>query len=116
MRPALSTDESSGSTRFQADDEISEALAHDVTFHELLGVTHSEYERQDVATPKPAPCAEVSWQQARPTADVLRGASDAALAIEAYRRGMRLVGAKNILSGRYASGKKPHRRKQNKSK
>jgi hypothetical protein len=112
MRPALSTDDNSGSSRFQADDEISEELAHDVTFIELLECQRNSYERIDIQKkPTPVQMAEISWT----TADVMRDASNLAFALKAHRRGLCLVAVKNILSGKYPSGKKPHRRKQNKS-
>jgi hypothetical protein len=109
MRPALSTDNNSGSSRFQADDEISDELAHDISYVELLGCQRSSYERIDIEKkPTPVQMAEISWT----TADVMHRASDTAFAIEAYRRGMKLVAVKNILSGKYYdSGKRKHRRK-----
>jgi hypothetical protein len=109
MRPAISLAPETGTSRWQADDEIgNDELAHDISYVELLGCQRCDYERQDVAKPKPAQMAQVSWS----TADVLRRASDTAFALEAYRRGLTLVGAKRILSGKhYESGKKKHRRK-----
>jgi hypothetical protein len=116
MRPAISTTEATGTTRWQEDDEISESLAHDATFTELLGVTRKDYERMDVAKPRvvksPEPMATVSWSDARPMAEKLKDVSDAAFAIEAYRRGMKLIAVKRILSGtHYENGKRKHRRK-----
>lgn len=103
MRPAISRDETTGSTRFQDEAEAQ-------SFIELLGCQRDCYERQDVATPKPLPMAEVSWQQARPMAEVLKEASELAFVIEARRRGYAV--ASKILSGRYHdSGKRKHRRK-----
>ena len=59
------------------------------------------------------PMAQVSWS----TAQQLQGVSDAAFAIEAWRRGMKLVAAKNILSGKcHESGKKKHKRKKREGK
>ncbi|MGA7638012.1 MAG: hypothetical protein WCB00_13860 [Candidatus Acidiferrales bacterium] len=47
-----------------------------------------------------------------PMATVLQSVSDTAFAIEAHRRGLRLVNASRILSGKYHdSGKRKHRRK-----
>jgi hypothetical protein len=112
MRPAFSTDLNSGSSRFQADDEVNDDLAHDISYQELLQCLRHDYERMDVKKPRmvksPEPMAEISWT----TADVMRRASDTAFAIEAHSRGFKLVGAKRILSGtHYESGKKKHRRK-----
>jgi hypothetical protein len=106
MRPAISLAPETGTTRYQADDEISEVLAHDITFIELLGCRRSDYERQDVAKPKPVQMAEISWT----TADVMRRASDLAFAFEARRRGY--ISAGKILDGRhYPNGKRIHERK-----
>src|SRR5580704_16413416 len=102
MRHVLSTDERSGTTRFQT-----EALAQ--SYLELLQADDFEVRHRAV---KARPMAEISWT----TADVLRRASDTAFALEAYRRGVCLVGAKNILSGIFANGKKLYRRKQEKNK
>jgi|SRR5271156_2611673 hypothetical protein len=117
MRPALSTDENSGSSRFQADDEVNDELAHDVTFVEILQCSRSDYERHDVAKPKPhavaiaAPMASVSWS----TAQRLQGVSDAAFAIEMRRRGYEI--ARKILSGKYYdSGKRKHKKRKGKLK
>jgi hypothetical protein len=104
---SISTDEFSGSTRFQADDEIGhDDLAHDISYHETLGCTRNSYERIDIkkspVVKSAEPTAQVSWS----TAQRLQGVSDVAFALEAYRRGLCLVSAKNILSGRYESGKR----------
>jgi len=108
MRPAISTNPETGSSRFQADDEVNDDLANDISYREALGCLRSDYERQDVARPKPAPMAQVSWS----TAEQMRQISDCAFAIEAYRRGQRLVSANQILSGtHHDSGKKRHKRK-----
>jgi hypothetical protein len=56
--------------------------------------------------------AEIGWT----TADVMCRASDMAFALKAHRRGMCLVGAKNILAGRHTSGKKKHKRQKRKRK
>jgi hypothetical protein len=103
MRHLLSTDEQSGTTRFQT-----EAPAQ--SYLELLQADDFEVKHRAVKAP---PMATVSWS----TADVLRNASNLAFAIEAHSRGLKLVGAKRILSGtHYESGKRKHRsRKQNKS-
>jgi len=106
MRKVLALDESTGSSNMQTDEPCS--------YHRMLGVVRSDYERMDVAQSKPVaklavPMAEVSWADARTTAEKLQDISDLALALEMRRRGYEV--ASNILSGRYASGKKPHRRK-----
>ena len=101
MRIAISSDEQSGTTRFQVE-------APALSYLELLQADDFEVKHCAV---KVEPMAQVSWS----TADVLRNASNMAFAIEAHRRGLGLVAAKNILSGKYPSGKKPHRKKQNKS-
>ncbi|MGB8441593.1 MAG: hypothetical protein WCE26_19500 [Candidatus Acidiferrales bacterium] len=119
MRPAISADETTGSSRFQADDDINEDLSHDISYAEILEVIQEDYERRDDPKPRAAklaePTATVSWS----TAEVLRNASNLAFAIEAHSRGMKLVAAKNILAGnvlqnRWPSGKKKHRRKSQK--
>ena len=112
MRPAISTDETTGSSRFQADNEIgSDDLSHDISYHETLGCHRDDYERQDVAEPKPVPMAQVSWADARPMADRLKDASDLALALELRRRGY--IVASKILDGRHCpSGRKIHKRKK----
>lgn len=111
MRPAISLAPETGTSRWQADDEIgNDELAHDISYVELLGCQRSDYERQDVAKPKPAQMAQVSWS----TADVLRNASNLAFALEAHSRGMKLVAVKNILAGGHASGKKKHKRQKRK--
>jgi hypothetical protein len=110
MRRVLSTDEQSGTDRFQKDDEVNDELAHDVTFIELLGCKRSDYERQDVATPKPVPMATVAWFDARPMCDKLKDASDLAFLLEANRRGYAIAG--NALTGRWPSGKKKHKSKK----
>jgi|SRR5271156_3180884 hypothetical protein len=102
MRKVNALDESTGSNNMQDDEPCSYA--------ELLQCLRSDYERMDVAKPKPVQMAQVSWS----TADVLRNASNLTFAIEAHRRGMSLVGAKNILSGKYSSGRKIHKRKKRK--
>jgi len=118
MRPAISADPETGTTRQQMDDEIGrDDLAHDISFAELLGVTRSAYERIDIkkspAVKVEAPMAEVSWQQARATADVLRDASEFAFQLEMRRRGYTL--ASKILSGKYhSSGKHKHKTKSQK--
>jgi hypothetical protein len=115
---AISNQIFSGTTRWQEEDEIGhDDLAHDISFTELLECERHCYERQDVAEPKPVvkavPMAQVSWS----TAQQLQGVSDAAFAIEAWRRGMKLVAAKNILSGKcHESGKKKHKRKKREGK
>jgi hypothetical protein len=105
---SISTDETTGTTRTQPEDEP-------CSYHRMLECVRSQYERMDVAKPRVVkvaqPMAEISWT----TADVMRRASDTAFALEAHRRGLCLVSAKNILSGKYPSGKKPLRRKQDKS-
>jgi hypothetical protein len=102
MHPAISLDLETGSIRFQDHAPV-------LSYLELLQA--DDFEVKHCAA-KATPMAEISWT----TADVLRRASDTAFALEAHRRGMCLVGAKNILSGRFANGKKPHRRKQKKNK
>lgn len=104
MKQPISTDARSGSTRFQDEAEAQ-------SFTELLGIASDEYEREDVAKPQPEPMAQVSWS----TAEQLKRVSDGAFAIEAYRRGLRLVGVRDILSGRHSSGKKK-RKRRNKSR
>jgi hypothetical protein len=104
MRRVIALDESTGSTNMQDDEPCS--------YHRMLGVTRNDYERIDIKkTPvvKAAePMAEISWT----TADVMRNASNLAFALEAHRRGLCLVSAKNILSGKYFdSGKTKPRRK-----
>ena len=109
MRKAIALDESTGSTNRQDDEPCS--------YHETLGCHRGDYERQDVAKPKPVPMAQVSWADARPTAERLKDASDLAFIMEARRRGYEI--ADRVLSGKYYdSGKKKHRKKhkQNKSK
>src|SRR5277367_934810 len=106
MRRALSTDENSGSSRFQADDEVNDDLAHDISYAEALGCVRQNYERMSIpkipAVKEAAPMAAVSWS----TAQQLQGVSDVAFAFEAHRRGLCLVSAKNILSGKvFDSGK-----------
>ncbi len=92
MRPAISTDPTTGTTRWQEEDVF------DIRYHEALGCTRGQYERMDVAKPRAAKVAqrmaEVSWT----TADVMRNASNTAFALEAHRRGMRLVSTQKILS------------------
>jgi hypothetical protein len=111
MRPAISLDPDTATTRYQADDEIAhDDLSHDISYHEVLEVTRGDYERQDSAKPTPVPMAQVSWQQARTTADVLKDASELAFMMEARRRGYAVAG--KILSGKYHdNGKRKHRRK-----
>jgi hypothetical protein len=111
MRPALSTDSQSGTTRFQADDDINEDLSHDVNFHELLGVTRDDYERQDVAAPKAEPMATAPWV---PMASVLQTASDVALSLELLRRGYEVAG--NVLQNRWPSGKRKHKKHKSKKR
>lgn len=94
MREPISSNPASGTTRFQVESPAQ-------SFIELLGV--ADYER--------VPVAEVSWQQARPMADVLKEASELAFLMEARRRGYEVAG--KILDGKhYNSGKRIHRRKQ----
>jgi hypothetical protein len=114
MRPAISLAPETGTTRFQADDDINEELSPDISYHEALGCVRSDYERMDIkkspVAKVAAPMAEVSWQQARSTADVLKDASELAFLMEARRRGYEVAG--RILSGKYHdSGKRKHRRK-----
>ena len=71
MREAISSNPASGTTRFQDESEAQ-------SFIELLGVTRDDYERQDIAKPKPVPMAQVSWADARPMADKLKDVSDLA--------------------------------------
>ena len=102
MRKVIALDESTGSTNMQDDEPCS--------YHRLLGVVRSEYERQDVAAPKPAPMAQVSWADAMTTADRLKQISDVALTLELHGRGYEVAG--KILSGKYySSGKKVHKKK-----
>ncbi|MGA7225982.1 MAG: hypothetical protein WBX16_24210 [Candidatus Acidiferrales bacterium] len=68
------------------------------SFIELLGV--ADYERQDVAKPKPVQMAEVSWADALSTADRLKHVSDLALTMELNRRG-------SIIAGRILSEQQP---------
>ena len=82
-----------------------------VQYHRMLGCIRSDYERQDVARPKPVQMAQVSWS----TAERLKRISDCAFAIEAYRRGLRLVGANRYFERQIASRqwKAKHRSKTN---
>ena len=91
MREAISSNPASGTTRFQADDDINEDLSHDISYHETLECVRDAYERQDIAAPQPAPMAQVSWADARPMADRLKDVSDLALMMELNRRGYRAV-------------------------
>lgn len=108
MRPAISADETTGSSRFQADNEIgSDDLSHDISYHETLECVRDAYERQDIAAPQPASTATAPWV---PIATVLQSVSDTAFLIEARRRGYAIAG--KVLSGKYHdSGKKKHVRK-----
>ena len=92
MRPAISTDETTGSSCFQADNEIgSDDLSHDLSYHEALGCHPSDYEHE--------PMAQVSWADVRPMADRVK------------------VVASKILDGRYhPSGRKIHKRKKRRGK
>jgi hypothetical protein len=93
MRPAISTDETTGSSRWQADDEVNDELAHDISFTESLECERHHYERSDI---KKAPVmAEVSWADARPMCDKLKDASDFAIFLELNRRGYAIAG--NVL-------------------
>jgi hypothetical protein len=89
MRNAISTDESTGTTRHQPHDEP-------WSFHLMLGCNRNSYERISVprkkAAPQPAPMATVSWADARPMAEKLKDASDLALALELNRRGYIVAG------------------------
>ena len=105
MRLAISTDETTGSSRFQTDSEIGhEDFSHDISYRETLNCV--DYERDDAP---PLRMAEISWT----TADVLRRASDTALALDAHRRGMVLVGVQNILSGKQNNENLSSEEKQN---
>jgi hypothetical protein len=109
MRPAISLAPETGTTRFQSDDDINEDLSPDISYHESLGCVRSDYERQDVAKPKPVPTAQVSWSDARPMGDRLKDASDLAFRMEALRRGYEIAG--KILDGRhYPSAKTIHKK------
>lgn len=92
MRKAISTDSDTGTSRWQ------EADVFDISFHESLGCTRRQYERVDIKQSHVVKSAEamasVSWS----TAKQLEQISDCAFAIEAHRRGMRLVSVENILS------------------
>lgn len=108
MRKAISSNPASGTTRFQDESEAQ-------SFIELLGVTRDDYERQDIAKPKPVPMVEISWQQARSTADVLKDASELTFRLEMMRRGYAI--ASKILSGKYYDdGKKKRKRRQKSQK
>jgi hypothetical protein len=112
MRHAISTDHETGSTRYQADDDINEDLSHDISYIELLSCQRSDYERQDVAKPKHVQMAQVSWFDARPMCEKLKEASDLCLRMEMMRRGYEIAG--KILSSKYYdSGKhKKHKSKK----
>jgi hypothetical protein len=88
MRKAIALDESTGSTNMQDDEPCS--------YHRMLGVIRSDYERRDDPKPRAAkvaqPAAEVTWQQARTTADKLKDASDHAIFLELNRRGHEIAG------------------------
>jgi hypothetical protein len=102
MHPAISLDPDTATTRFQT-----EAVAQ--SYLELLQAT--DFEVKHCAVKTAAPMAEISWT----TADVMRRVSPLAFAMEAYRRGLKLVGVENILSGAYyESGKKKHVRQKRK--
>jgi hypothetical protein len=96
MHEAISLDTTTATTRWQEDDHINEELSHDVSYMEILQATRSDYERQDVAKPKPAPIAIFSWADARSTAARLKEVSDFALALELRRRGY--IGAQNVIA------------------
>jgi hypothetical protein len=101
MRRVLSTDEQSGTTRFQV-----EAPAQ--SYLELLQADDFEVKHCPVKSAEPM--AQVSWT----TADRLSNASDLAFQIEARRRGY--IRAGKILSGtHHDSGKKKHKRWKHKS-
>jgi hypothetical protein len=105
MRKVIALDESTGSTNVQDDEPCS--------YHRLLGVVRSAYERIDIKQPRAAkvsqPMAEISWADARSTADKLKDASDLALRLELLPHGYEVAG--NVLAGRWPSGKPKHRRK-----
>lgn len=106
MRSAISLDPTTGTSRWQEEDVF------DISYAEILQVECHLYERQDIAAPKPVPMAEISWADARPMSEKLKQVSDYAFAIEAHRRGMRVVSAQNILNGKYHdSGVKKHKRR-----
>ena len=111
MRPAISLNPETGTTRWQDD-------AEPCSYHLMLGVVRSEYERVDVMKSpvvKDVPMAEVTWQQARATADVMKDVSEYAFRLEMLRRGYEVAG--KILSGKvYDSGKKKHVRRKRKGK
>jgi hypothetical protein len=102
MRIAISSDEQSGTTRFQVE-------APALSYLELLQA--NDFEVKTVKTKsKPPAMAQVTWQQARTTAEVLPGASELAFLMEARRRGYEVAG--RTLSGKYHdSDKRKHRRK-----
>jgi hypothetical protein len=102
MRPAISLDESSGSTRYQADDEISEDLSHDVSFREWLGAVVEDYE-----VVKETPMATIPWADSRTMSEKLKDASELVFQLEARRRGYEIAG--NILTKRWPSGKRKRR-------
>jgi hypothetical protein len=89
---SISTDETTGTTRWQPDDEPQ-------SYHRMLGVVRNQYERRD--DPKPRivksvePMATVSWADARTTADKLNDASDLAIFLELNRTGYAI--AANVL-------------------
>jgi hypothetical protein len=87
MRPAISLDRETGTSRFQADDDINEDLSHDISYREALGCVRNDYECMSVPEQKVVPMAEVSWADAMTTADRLKHISDLALMMELNRRG-----------------------------
>jgi hypothetical protein len=103
MRKVMALDESTGSSNMQDDEPCS--------YHRLLGVVRSDYERKSVPKHKVVPMAQVSWADARQMADKLKDASDLAFILEANRRGYAIAG--KILDGRhYPSGKNIHKSKK----
>jgi len=116
MREAISLDKTTGTSRWQEEHDVNDDLALEATYAEMLQVERHCYERMDVkkspVVKSEEPMAQISWS----TAEVMRNASNLAFAMEAYRRGMTLVSVQKILSGtHHDSGKRKHRRKQNKS-
>jgi hypothetical protein len=105
MRPAISLDSETGTTRLQTDEPWS--------YHFMLGCLRNDYERADVKKTPVVKLAEATWFDARSTADKLKDASEAAFRIEMLRRGYAVAG--KILSGKYHDSlKKKHKRKKRK--
>jgi hypothetical protein len=88
---SISTDETTGTTRTQPEDEP-------CSYHRMLECVRSQYERMSVPRKKVAPVekevpmAQATWADARPMSEKLKDASDLARALELNRRGYIVAG------------------------